>query len=106
MFVRTVWIGIAANCELVLSRLKRLTSETVETEAEANQQGKRKRFWSFSKSDARRLVFCYAFSFLMCRLDIDRHHAFRHPMPSIKAAWVAIPLALATAVLVKIKDRD
>jgi hypothetical protein len=65
----------------------------------------RKGFWSFSKSDARWLLFGYVVSFLICRFDIGKYHAFEHPMPTLKAAWVAIPLDLFTAVLVKINRR-
>lgn len=43
--------------------------------------------------------------FLVCRFDIGRYHAFQHPLPTPRAAWVAIPLALFIFVLAKIRNR-
>jgi uncharacterized protein with PQ loop repeat len=77
----------------------------VATHAEADPQNKRRDFWSFSRSDAGWLVVWYVIAFLICRFDIGKHHTFEHPMPTAKAAWVAIPLALLIAVLVKIRNR-
>jgi hypothetical protein len=86
-------------------RVGQLTFKTVEAQAHANRQGKRKSFWSFSRADAAWLVFCYVVSFLICRFDITRHHAFEHPMATSTAVWLAVPLALVLTVLVKIKNR-
>jgi uncharacterized protein with PQ loop repeat len=77
----------------------------LETGNESSQQGNRRGFWSFSTSDARWLLFGYVIWFLICRFDISKRHAFEHPMPTLKAAVVAIPLTLASMVLIKINNR-
>jgi hypothetical protein len=61
-------------------------------------------FWSFSKSDAGWLAFYYVTSFVICRFDISYHHAFQHPMPTLRAAWVAVPFAFVVAIVVKVRD--
>ncbi len=43
-------------------------------------------------------------SFVVCRFDISYHHAFQHPMPTLRAAWVAVPFALVVAILAKARD--
>ena len=50
------------------------------------------------------LAFCYVVSFVACRFDISYHHAFQHPMPTLRAAWVAVPFALVVAILAKARD--
>jgi hypothetical protein len=100
-------VGKGSGLEVVISRLGLLAFKIVETQGQADQQNKRRDFWSFSKSDAGGLVVWYVIAFLICRFDMSKykHHAFEHPMPTAKAAWVAIPLALLFAVLVKIRNR-
>lgn len=41
----------------------------------------RKGFWSFSKSDARWLLFGYVISFLICRFDIGKPTLLSIPCP-------------------------
>ena len=91
--------------EVALRRVGQLIFKAVEREAQAKEHAKRRYFWSFSRSDAGGLIFSYVVSFLICRFDISRHHAFENPMPTQKAALIAIPLAIVVAVVEKIRGR-
>jgi hypothetical protein len=74
--------------------------------AELNAE-KPRGFWSFSKRDAGWILFFYPISFLSFRFDVLGHHEwFRHPMPTPRAAWVAILPTIIWAVLYKIRFGD
>jgi hypothetical protein len=77
----------------------------METETKASRLGKPQRFLSFSKSDAVWFVFGYVVCFLILRFDIGRVHPFQNPMPTSRAAWVAVPFTLLIEVLVRIRNR-
>jgi hypothetical protein len=75
-------------------------------ETETDQDAKRERFSDFLKTAAGSLL-SYLFFFLCFRFDIRRHGtSFQHPMATGKAALVAIPFAVATAVLIIIKSQQ
>jgi hypothetical protein len=77
----------------------------METETKASQVGKPQRLIIFLKSRAGWFVFYYVICFLVDRFDITRNHAFQHPMPTSKAAWVAVPYALLITLLVEVLFR-
>jgi hypothetical protein len=50
------------------------------------------------------LVFAYVIGFLSFRFDMFGHGPwFRHPMPTARAAWIALLFALAASLLIKIR---
>ena len=73
-------------------------------EPQISEQDKRKTFWAFSKGDAGWFVFGYLIGFLLFRFDMFGHGPwFRHPMPTAKAAWLALLFACVSFVLVKMR---
>jgi len=62
--------------------------------------------WVLSKEDAWWFIFGYIVCFLGFRFDMFHRYGpwFQHAMPTARAAWVALPLALVIAVLVKIRS--
>jgi hypothetical protein len=59
-------------------------------------------FWR--KRDAGWILFGYSISFLSWRFDmLGHHHWFQHPMPTLRAAWVAIFPTILLTVLYKIR---
>jgi len=77
----------------------------METESEASHKGKTQRFFSFSKPDAGWFLFGYVVCFLILRFDIGRVHPFQDPMPTFRAAWVAVPFTVLVEVLVRVRNR-
>lgn len=77
----------------------------METETKANYVGKPQRLIFFSKSGAGWFVFYYVICFLVLRFGITRHHAFQHPLPTPRAAWVAVPYTLFITLLVEVLAR-
>jgi hypothetical protein len=65
-------------------------------------------FWTFSKRDAGWMLFGYVIVFLSFRFDFGgrTHRWFQHPMPTLRAALVAIPLAIVFAAIYKIRFGD
>lgn len=61
--------------------------------------------WAFSKGDVGWFVFVYIFCFLGFRFDMFSRHGpwFQDPMPTTKAAWIALLLAVFVFFVVKIK---
>jgi hypothetical protein len=64
-------------------------------------------FWSFSKRDVGWILFGYVLCFLSFRFDFLGHHRwFQHPMPTVRAAWIAIVPTIILAVIYKIRFGD
>jgi hypothetical protein len=76
----------------------------MQKQAEALGQAERRTFFTFTRTDARWLVVLYDRLFLAFRSDVLGHHVwFQHPMPTVRAAWVALPWALLGTVVAKIR---
>ena len=61
--------------------------------------------WAFSKGDPGWFVFTYVFCFLGFRFDMFSRHGpwFQDPMPTARAAWIALLVAVGVFFVVKIK---
>ena len=81
------------------------TIRGVELHADSPGKSERKAFWSFSKADAGWFLFWYVFCFAVLRFDLlAKHHPwFQHPIPTLKACWLALLSALALWLLTKLK---
>ena len=77
--------------------------------AQAGDTGndKSRSFLVFTRADAGWALFVYVVLFACFRFDIRRNGvSFQHPLSNCKAALLAVPFAVAVAVLVKIRNQN
>jgi hypothetical protein len=77
----------------------------MEPRSHSGERDKRKLFWSFSKADSGWFAFWYVLWFSMLRFDLfPKHHPwFQRPMPTNRAGWIALLVALLCWLFTKLR---